>query len=299
MRHLTKGMKMKHILFAIVLISTACSTTPKQAVVPAAPIALPTDPKEQRKDCESFREYVTTIEFLRDKNEVAMPEADAQKMALDVSKGCTGAANRFIKVTTLLSRSKISGKNAAQSGLKFVMKSDAEMQAFIEIFQKAYLKEFLDMDMMSSVDIAHSLSNDFTGDSTVATKDFNEIAAYCNASSVIKMRKQDCGALAGRIAKKGQNSKLSVAQEFKNQFEFLVSSDGPKLNINDAIKAAEDTVSISPKASKNFINAYKYAVAKEGLRQTSVQALSFAMQMANLTDSQYGQPAASAINKKN
>src|SRR4051794_21970772 len=52
--------------------------------------------------CTTTREYITSLEYLRSRKESAMADTDAQKVARQVAKGCTGAAGRFIRISTLL-----------------------------------------------------------------------------------------------------------------------------------------------------------------------------------------------------
>lgn len=245
------------------------------------------DLKIQSKDCESTKEYITAIEFLRDKSEMAAPEAEAQKMAFEVSRGCTGAANRFIRIAKLLVRSHFTPKNAIESANKFVLKTDLEADAFVEVFLQAFAKENLDMDVMSSAEIAHSLSNEFLGDAKIASSDFKSISLYCiENKDILKYNKFDCGMLAQKISKKGQNSGQSLSKSFENLYEFLISQRGPRLNIESAIKITEEVLAVSGKAAENYIQGYKYAISRDGLKLTSPNALEFAMKMAKFTEAQ-------------
>lgn len=278
-------------LIVLLALSIGCSSAKKNVqsneVVNKDINKYVTDLKTQAKDCESTKEYITAIEFLRDKSEMAAPEAEAQKMALEVSKGCTGAANRFIRIAKLLVRSHFTPRNAIESANKFVLKSDIEADAFVEVFLQAFAKENLDMDVVSSAEIAHSLSNEFTGDVKTSSSDFKAISIYCiDNKDTLKFNKFDCGKLAQRIAKKGQNSGQSVAKAFENIYEFLISQKGPRLNIESALKTSEDVLAISAKAVDNYIQGYKYAVSTDGLKLTSPNAIEFAMKMAKFTDAQ-------------
>src|SRR5688572_3898868 len=45
--------------------------------------------------CQSTREFVTTLEYLRDQKQLGLDEREGRKIAYEVAKGCTGAARRF------------------------------------------------------------------------------------------------------------------------------------------------------------------------------------------------------------
>ncbi len=235
-------------------------------------------------ECESTKEYVTVLNYLREENELIVPEDEARKISLQVSQGCDGAANRFIRISRLLVRSHVSGNDSVRSALKFVQKTTKEVSTFEEVFARCFLEEYLDMDIDASVSIAHSLSNEFDGDAQIARYDFRGILNYClDNDEKFHLKKSECGRLAARIAKAGQNSKQTVMKAFKEGFEFLNSTNGPNLNIQDSLKMSEELVSISPKAVSNFKDAYAYAVSKSGLQMSIKDAIPFSKLMAEYT----------------
>lgn len=56
------------------------------------------------KECLAYREYVTTLRYLRAKKDFAFKENDARKLADEVSLGCTNAGKRFIKIVDILTK---------------------------------------------------------------------------------------------------------------------------------------------------------------------------------------------------
>src|SRR4051812_28021482 len=83
-------------------------------------------PAPKELHCLTTREYVTTLEFLRDSKEFQLPEKDARALATRVSDGCTGAALRFIKVTRLLTKAGVGSKDAVTTAADFAHRTDAE-----------------------------------------------------------------------------------------------------------------------------------------------------------------------------
>src|SRR5690349_12308650 len=74
--------------------------------------------------CTFAREYITTLEYLRAHKDYAIPEAEARKLAQKVSEGCTGAAQRFIKVLDALSHAGVSANDSIQTGIEISTRTD-------------------------------------------------------------------------------------------------------------------------------------------------------------------------------
>lgn len=79
------------------------------------------------------------------------------------------------------------------------------------------------MDIDSSLKIAHSLSNEFGGYLYLAVKHFQDIVEYCMNHEDFHFEKADCGKLAAKVSKQGENSKEVMSKPFIAGFEFLVS----------------------------------------------------------------------------
>ena len=227
----------------------------------------PDDP-EINKDCESTKEYITAIGFFHSHSDFIVPESEARKLAYEISKGCSGAADRFIRVAKMLTKARMTGKDAFNSSTKFIGKGEREVGAFIEIFQRAFLAEYLDMDVRSALEIAHSLSNQFDGNSITAVRDFRKTTDFCLKNTVMNLDKEACGKLAAAVAKLGENSKQSVASAFQNAYEFLTSEGGPTMAVPDAItlcdkvdgvvlvyKVGHTPKDVLSRAKANLINA--------------------------------------------
>lgn len=232
------------------------------------------------ESCTSTREYIATLEFLRAHQELAVAEPDARKIADQVVNGCTGSAKRFIRVTQMLLRSGVGGVDAAKTGIEFSAKSDQEAETFIEVFQKAFLTEYMDLDLASALKMARSLTTEFEGDTLKVRDDFQRILEFCTSSKSLDLPRPQCGAFAVRIAKRGQGFGGSVAPSFLEAYEFLKSEKGPGLATGTALKLAEELIGASPDAAQSFIQGYKYAVSPKGLGLPDREALNFAQQMA-------------------
>ena len=255
---------MKPILFIslISLISISASAE----VVPAT------------QTCTSFREYMTTLEFLRDHKEFSLSEADARKVALKVSDGCTGAAQRFTHIMGVLLTAGVGARDAMDTAVQFSTRTEAEFSAFLSIFKTAFLSEHMDLDIATSMRIAKSLSVQFDGDMKSAREDFEKMAEFCSTEKEINLPRVQCGELAAHVARQGQRFKGGMVKSFRRLFEF--SHSDLSLSPPNALQLAETISEFGPTATENFIQAYKYAMKKGGLDLTAKDSLEFAKQIA-------------------
>ena len=145
--------------------------------------------------CSSTREYVTTLEYLRKKNELKVSDPDARKIADRVSRGCTDAAERFIRVMDLLLRAQVSGKDALAQAETLALRPREVAEGFISAFRIAYSSERLDLRMQAALDLARALSLDFSGDASTAEKDFRDVIELCTSSAGFPLNKENCAAL--------------------------------------------------------------------------------------------------------
>ncbi|MGK5085522.1 hypothetical protein WDW37_19715 [Bdellovibrionota bacterium FG-1] len=229
--------------------------------------------------CTSTREYITTLEYLRDRQEVAMPELDAQKTALEASKGCNGAARRFIRVSHLLSRAGLGPRDAVHKGLEFAKRTDQETETFTSVFRQAFAEDAMDLDLRASMKMAEELTGEFDGDTVAVLHDFEKLLDFCSDSGKLGLPKPQCGAFAAHLAKQGQKWNGGISVPYIQAFEFAVSEKGPGLPTSKAIEIANKLVTAGPDSADNFISAYRYAISKKGLDLANHAALAFALQM--------------------
>jgi hypothetical protein len=234
--------------------------------------------------CTTAREYITTLEYLRDRKEMAMPEADARKVALEASQGCTGAALRLIRVTTTLSQSGMGAKDAIRRGLEFAKRTDQETETFLTVFNRAYAQDAMDLDLRASVRMADELTRDFEADTVAVRDDFIRLLDFCSGSEKLGLPKPQCGAFAARLAKQGQKWSGGISAPYIQAFEFAVSNKGPALTTARAIEIANQLTAAGPGSAENFVDAYKYAVSKKGLGLADNAALGFALKIGLESD---------------
>jgi hypothetical protein len=236
--------------------------------------------KEYKEQCLAAREYITTVGFLREHKDFALNEKQIRTLADKVSLGCTDASKRFVLVTKLLVKTGLDSKSALQLASKLSAKTKKEIKTFTYIFKRSYLKEFLDLDIKTSIDIAYKLADKFDGNHGNSQRTFNQVLRLCNHRGELDMPNRACAQLAARVAKSGEDFKRPLGDGFKKLFKYLTQRKGPNLATFKAIKIAEDVMKNGPKSSQNFIKAYQFAIAKKGLNVSRDQSISFAQKIA-------------------
>lgn len=242
--------------------------------------AMPAGSGKVLEQCKSSREYITALNFLRKKKHFSLEENQVRDLADRVSKGCTGASRRFIIVTNLLVRSNLDSKTALEIALKFAPKTEGEVKTFTYIFKRSYLRNYLDLDLRTSINVALKLSDLFDGDQKNSQVTFNDILRLCHSKSGLDMPNKKCAELAARVAKLGEKFKDPVGRNFINLFNFLIKRKGPNLPSFEAVKIAEELIAFGPMAYKNFLQGYKLATSKKGLNLTRNQSVEFGKKMA-------------------
>ncbi len=248
------GIKILTLLFA--LLVSFPDKTPAQS----------TDKNNKVFDCSAAREFSTVYKFLTDKEELFLKKDKAIELSTYISKGCTGAAARFIRVVFLLLKSGFTGNDATQYGKELALKSEQQVDAFIKIFKISFLRNGLDLDAQSALSIARRFSVDYKGDPEQALADYENIAIYCSDQEALALPKSHCAEISQIFALLGEKSKIATAPLFKTGLEFLTQdSRGPGMTIKEAIKVMRRIMAQTPQAMENFKNVFLFSSTKDGL----------------------------------
>ena len=182
---------------------------------------------EVKERCESTKEFITTYEYLRSHKELGLDEKRSRAAAIDVAKGCSGSAVRFVKTFELLLKAEAGPRSSLQIAIHLATKPTAYADTFTTIFTRSFLAEHLDLDYTTSFNLAESLSVNYAGDPAIAAEDFTRLVKFCTEDKHIGLSKPRCGVIAGRIVKKAENFQVRIAEEFMKVYEFLASEKGP------------------------------------------------------------------------
>lgn len=238
-------------------------------------------PELKVETCLSAREFITTVEFLRDFKDLQITEKSARSYADKVSAGCSGAGLRFIKVTKLLTKVGVDSKSALDSALTFITQKDNVVDAFVKTYALAYEEDFLDLDALSAMKISLRLSSQFKGDPEIARDDFKAVALYCKEKKKLNLPLPTCAKIATDIALLSEKFHEEIAEDFIDLLEFISQdSDGPGLDLNKALDITKKLITYGPRSYKNFKISYEYALDKDGLGLSAKDALNFAQNIA-------------------
>jgi len=255
------------------VLATSSLTIEAQGITGSNP-----DPSDYR--CTASREYITTYRFLTQEDNFKVDTKTARKVALRVSRGCTGAAKRFVQVAKLLADAQMSGHDALTVASDFVTATDAQTAAFLNVLRWAYEKDSLDLSLGAAVKVAREFSLDFKGDPTLAAKDFERLAKFCVGDRDVDLSRPKCAELVAKAAKASERSETAVADAFIDLQKFLHAPEGAAISAQESFTLAIELIAVSPLASENFIETYQFARSKAGLDLAANDALTIAKQVA-------------------
>ncbi len=235
---------------------------------------------EPTAKCSAAKEYVTALEFLRRQKEMQVPEEKARELADQVAKGCNGASQRFIQIALVLTRAGLGTRDALDTGVEYAMKDAASTQAFLHIFNRAFLSEYLDLDMRAAFKMAKNLSGTLDADHKAVRDDFSRLSDFCVKEESLDLPKPVCGTMAARITALGNKWGGGVAHDYLETYHFLKSQKGPGMTTANALKLAEEIISLGVSAPSNFSQAYRYASSSSGLSLPVNDAIQFAKKLA-------------------
>lgn len=241
--------------------------------------------KEQEiEKCTSSKEFITTINYLKQKKEFSLNQKDAFNTAMKVSQGCSYSSSRFINALELLLKISLTASDAIKVAIRVANSDDAKSEAFEDVLKRSFTKKYLDLPLKDSVAYALALSIDFKGDPTVARNDFKRLVEFCKDEDYLEMPIIKCAEIALEVSKHTVKFKESLVSSFIDLFEFQIEKDGPNLPTFNALEITREVIAAGPLAEENYKLAYKYAVQKDpGLDYDRTNAIKFAKKMAKLS----------------
>lgn len=273
-----------HIFIAILFtLGGSFFIKSKLTYADTAPLINSDEQKDNYK-CTAAREFITAYNYLVIHNEFKVSSNLKRQIALDVASGCSGSAKRFIRAVDILTKAKLDTTNAIKIGKKLAIRDDATTEAFILVFQKAFISSYLDLDLLSSIKLATELSIDYQGDNEIAYQDFSNLVSYCVNKANLGMPKPYCATFAKRVALYGKGKNEGIFEPFRDLYQFLtIDQKGPLLTKRDGLKVAEEITAISPFAPQNFIMTYNFAMKRSELNMGKAASLDFARDLAKFT----------------
>jgi hypothetical protein len=237
--------------------------------------------KSHPEHCEPLNEYQEAMTFFRnEKNEINPSEARARQLAAQISKGCNGAARRFVKTFLFLSKSGVDHPRAIEYAMMFTDTDDETVESFFEFFKKTYLGEYFDLDYSTALKMSFELSRLYKGNRKNAREDFLEISRFCLSKEGLNLPVSQCAELALKVAVWSQYYPDGVRTDFFKLYRVLREDRRFGVSVRTALRIINEVLPFGPSASSNFLKSYEYAIDPSGLSSGGMAAIRFAVMMA-------------------
>jgi hypothetical protein len=230
--------------------------------------------------CQSSKEYITSFRYLEAQKAFSLKKDEMMRIADATSKGCNGAAKRFIEVNDLLIKAGLETSDSLKVAMKVSNKSDLVAETFITIFKETFLKDYLDLDIKTALDFSLKLALETEGNTSMIKNDFQKIVKFCLEQKGLDLSGPKCSDLAAKVAIVGTKFNLEMASAFLNHYDFLTEKDGGDLATYKSVEMSLNLIEAGPLSVTNFKDAYKFAMSKSGLDLGKKEAINYAELMA-------------------
>jgi hypothetical protein len=275
-----KGKAMQKWMVTGLALVAVVSCSHKKVKTKKAP-AL--EPVIDRNICQASREFITTLEYLREHKEYQLTEKQARDLADKVSLGCSDASRRFIQTTELLLKAEMDARKAFDYALRLAQSTNEAHEVFQRIFKEAFVQELLDLDATAALETASTLSLTFKGSYQNLSADFNYLVRFCVDQKSLGLPIRDCAGFATRIAKMGGEINAPIAQTFQSGFDYLTQPSKANLPTVDALKTVEKILPYGSQGLENFKQAFDYATKEQGLALPIRDAIEFSLNLTQRT----------------
>ncbi len=265
--------------FAICISFVLAGLTAFAGPYDAAPNAYLLRAEAEKKLCNSTEEFVKALKFLRDSPEFKFHEDEARGIALKVSAGCSGAAERFAQILVLIRTTGFSEKKSLEMALQFAASNEDVQRNFLEIFSKSFLKEFFDYESTKALNVAYELSRDYKGEPGRAREDYIALAKFCKGNDKLGLPMAFCSEYVIQVVKLSQFYQEGIVQPFMDLYQKLRGEKQYGLDMKISLEVAYNILKSGPRSPENFHKAFAFAT--EDLRLDKKKSLEFALLLAD------------------
>lgn len=233
------------------------------------------------KACKSTDEFKKSYEFLIKESDLSLNDTNSLVHALEISKGCNGAAGRFIELYSLLKKSGVDLGQSFKYAKIFAGLETERAESFREIFKKAFLENNLDLDFLNAFELALALSKDYKGDPAKIKNDFVSLVKFCTGEKDMSLSYKYCGQMIIKLSKSTEMYPQGVFPEFKKLYDFLRDHKRLGLSIQSTLEIIPEVLKNGPRSVDNFLSAINYSLEGKDLQLNENQALKLAMTLSN------------------
>lgn len=232
--------------------------------------------------CESTKEFIATIDYLRKFKKLALPDNQILQTALRVSQNCNGASGRFQKMLTTLIETGIDYNHALNFSIQYSEEDNESVEAFLSLFQGLVLEKKFNLPFYQAYETAQFFAQSSKGNKAELKKDFLGFLSFCFEDPNGTMLSLDqCRNLSFKYLNLHQHYPEGVFKDFKSLFTFLRDEKDTGLPIANALSLTQEVLLSGPGSRKNFIDSYKYGLYQLNMKPS--QSLSLALKLATYT----------------
>lgn len=235
---------------------------------------------DKNKNCESFKEFQTAYETLMKDGDLALGEEKAARLALQISKGCNGSANRFFKAYEMMKKTGVALTKAVEVGLDFAVLDDERLKNFNEVFAKMYLESVFDFDFATAYKVSFQLSRDYEGKAKDVREDFIKLVKFCTNNDKAALPLRQCAELALKIVDHTPKFPGGLYDAFEKFYTFLRSDKRMGLSVLDSLNLVPKVFAYGPKAPENFQAGIEYALSSSKINIDHTNAMNLALRLA-------------------
>lgn len=233
--------------------------------------------------CDSGKEFRQAVVFFQKEPDLTLPDEKITPLALEVAKGCDGAALRFAKTFLFLKSSGVDVPKAIHLSMVFSKLSDESVSAFVEIYKRLLLENHLNLDFSTAYKLSLELSRDYTGDPKKIRDDFMDLVKFCLSEQDMALDYKTCAQLTLSLTRHTELYPKGVFPEFKKLYLFLRNNKATGLAIDESIKISEKVLAYGPLAPDNFIETLKLALSKKLNVSGREEILGLALKVSELS----------------
>lgn len=232
--------------------------------------------------CESTKEFISSLEYLRRQKNFTLPESENFKAALAVSKNCTGASARFQKMLNTLVSTGVDHDHALKFSIQYSQEDNESVEAFLSLYEGLVLEKKFNLPFYQAFETAKFFAESTKGNKAELKKDFIGFLSFCFEDLDGTLLSLDqCRKLSFQYLNLHKYYPQGVFKDFKNLFVFLRDKRETGLPISTALSITHEVLLNGPGAQKNFIDSYQYGLNQLSLKPS--QALALSLKLATYT----------------
>ncbi len=236
---------------------------------------------EGQKFCQTSKEFKKAVQFLRAENDLGLTDPQVVPLALEIAKGCDGAAERFAKVYLLLKKSGVDQVHSLKTAMTFTSLPSSQADGFIAVFKKVFLANYLNLDFANAFKLSLAMSRDYHGDPKKLADDFVALVDFCLSDKGLALDFKSCAEVTLAMVKFTDLYPRGIFPEFKKVYTYLRFDKKTGMTTGDALRIAPRIFAKGATAPENFIETMKFLNDKGPKAANQAAALETALQVAD------------------